>query len=103
MFGREYDRVQWFIKKSVRSFCCSFSGKGEDVQKVWLSLSASLKRLRDLGISLSKESLVCKEDEEEEENNKKVEAESFPRLPRGITMSSLSCQSGQFALFHQSY
>jgi hypothetical protein len=39
---------------------------------------------------------VCKEEEEEEENNKKVEAESFPRLPRGITMSSLSCQSGQF-------
>jgi hypothetical protein len=43
---------------------------------------------------------VCKEDEEEEEeeeeNNKKVEEESFPRLPRGITMSSLSCQSSQF-------
>jgi hypothetical protein len=36
MFGRECDRFQGFIKKSVRSFyfCCSFTGKGEDVQKV---------------------------------------------------------------------
>jgi hypothetical protein len=37
-----------------------------------------------------------KKKKKKKKNNKKVEEESFPRLPRGITMSSLSCQSSQF-------